>query len=68
MKRMSDYCIIAVLQICTGELMKHFGAAVVCLMLVSCLYGEQSGKVKAGAILGFVNGAGIGLKVLSNTK
>jgi hypothetical protein len=48
--------------------MKHFGAAVICLMLLSCLCGEQSGKVKAGAILGFINGAGIGLKVLSNTK
>jgi hypothetical protein len=43
--------------------MKHFSAAIVCLMLVSCLYGEQSGKVKAGAILGFTNGATIGLKV-----
>lgn len=68
MKRMSDYCILAVSQIYTGELMKHLCAAVVCLMLLSCLYGEQFGKVKAGAILGFANGAGIGLKVHSNTN
>ncbi len=48
--------------------MKRYSALIVCLMLSSCLCGEQSGKLKAGAILGLANGAGIGLKVNCKTK
>jgi len=50
--------------------MKHYGIMIVCFISVSFLFGEQTGKAKIAAILGFANGASIGLKMnnKSNTR